>query len=110
MTLPRRTTPHTRLSWNSLGGWQDAALAINARPPSRLRHRQIECHVIALSAAYINACSSAALLRSVKELLTSGDFRLPCRGRRANAPHTPLIVAVNNRLQRLENGRPKETP
>ncbi|WP_411026022.1 hypothetical protein, partial [Salmonella sp. s55055] len=66
--------------------------------------------VFALSAAYINACSCAPLLRSVKDLLTSGEFRHPCRGRRADAPHTPLIVAINNRLQRLEPSTPEEAP
>lgn len=102
MRLPIRTTPFTRLSWNSLHGWYDAALTITHRPPSYRRHLQIDAHLAALSVFYIKICADPDLLRATKSLLTAGDFGQPCRGQRAGAPQTALIVAINNRLQHLQ--------
>ncbi|MGH7193046.1 MAG: hypothetical protein ACREJM_05850 [Candidatus Saccharimonadales bacterium] len=49
-------------------------------------------------------CDDRATLDHCRSWLQSGptDFMQPPRGKRANAPHTVLIVAINNRIAQLD--------
>jgi hypothetical protein len=63
-----------------------------------------------LAALFPNAPAPMTRSPAVKDFLTSSDFRQPSRGRRAAAPHTPLIVAINNKLHALTRNPPGRPP
>lgn len=98
------TTPTTKLTWSTLAQWCDCALTLNARPCSRQNNERMEFHVNVLPLALINTCTDEKALRACRSLLQHGPKHIaqPSRGQRANAPHTALIVAINNRLSALK--------
>ncbi len=97
-------TPRTALTWATLEEWLDRARTIDRRRASRLRNRQAELHVRALSVSLVYQCSSRATLASCDRLLRRGPthFCQPPRGQRQNAPQTALIVAIANRLAHID--------
>ena len=97
-------TPRTALAWAMLEEWLGCACQIDSRRPSALRNRQAELHVRALPARLIDQCTGRATLLSCDRLLRRGPthFCRPPRGRRRNAPHTALIVAIANRLAHID--------
>lgn len=97
-------TPLTALSWATLDEWLACAHTIDRRRASALRNRQAELHVRALPVSLVDQCSRRATLVSCDRLLRRGSthFCRPPRGRRQNAPHTALIVAIANRIAQLD--------
>jgi ParB family transcriptional regulator, chromosome partitioning protein len=97
-------TPRTALTWATLDEWLRCAWRIEHRRASALRTRQAMLHVRALPLSVIDQCSSRATLAACHQLLRNGPPRFcqPPRGQRQNAPHTSLIVAIANRLARID--------
>ena len=97
-------TPRTRLAWRSLSEWVTCAYELDARRASRLRAIQCSLHVRALPLQMVWHEDSIGTLQAALGLLTGhSGFRQPARGKRADAPHTPLISAIKNRIKRLES-------
>jgi hypothetical protein len=97
------SNPGTQLTWTSPEEWLKAAHQLDARR-SCLHTKQSCCHhVEALPLSLIPLCFDRATLADCLSLLQRGppSFAQPPRGNRANAPHTPLIMAINNQLARL---------
>lgn len=97
-------TPRTQLCWSSLPEWIDAAWELESRRSSTANTERKRLHVEALPSTLIARTSDKAALEACRSLLTSGPsgFTQPLRGQRADAPHTALIVAINNRLAGLD--------
>jgi hypothetical protein len=94
------TTPHTRLSWNSLAGWLNAWGQLQRRPHSSDRYWKEDEHIGALPVEMIAAETKESALYDFLVVMDSGSARRP-KGMRANDPSTPLVVAANNRLAQL---------
>lgn len=101
--MPCYQTPGTQLTWSSLEEWLKAALQLDARRSSLHSKQSCRHHVEALPLSLIPLCLDIATLIACRSLLQRGppSFAQPPRGNRANAPHTQLIMAINNQLARL---------
>lgn len=101
--MPCYQTPGTQLSWTSLEEWLKAARQLDARAPSLHNNNSCRHHVEALPLSLIPHCFDRATLIASRSLLQTGppSFAQPPRGNRANAPHTPLIMEINNQLAKL---------
>jgi hypothetical protein len=99
----RYQTPGTRLCWGDLAGWIEIACRIDRRRYSAARSRALEAHASALPLTLIYAEDNADTLAKALDLLKYGPFPLgrPQRGNRKNAPQTPRIMAIANRLAKL---------
>lgn len=103
----RFRTPMTRLSWSTLAEWHHCAMTLRARPPTRGKYERIEAHIRALPKALIDVTRDREALTVTLSLLASTEtpFGRPLRGLRADAPHTPLIMALQNRLAQLRSSQ-----
>lgn len=101
--MPCYQTPGTQLTWTSLEEWLKAAHQLDARRSSLHNKQSSRHHVEALPLSLIPHCFDRATLVGCRSLLQQGPpgFAQPPRGNRANAPHTPLIMAINNQLAML---------
>ena len=96
-------TPRTRLVWRNLAEWVQVARRLEGRRASSLKNAQCVFHVRALPLRIIWEEGSLETLQAALDFLTwVSGFRQPPRGQRANAPHTPLISAIKNRIKKLE--------
>ena len=97
-------TPRTTLKWSTLQEWYACARRINDRRSTFLHHEQARLHVKALPIKLIYSCADRTTLSHCSSWLCNGpsDFMQPPRGKRGDAPHTPLIVAINNRIAQLD--------
>ena len=103
MSRMQYQTPRARLFWWTLAEWVDTARILDGRRASRLKNQQCAFHVRALPLRMIWEEGSLETLQAALDLLTGGyGFRQPPRGQRENAPHTPLISAIKNRMKKLE--------
>lgn len=103
-------TPRARLFWRTLADWVDAAHLIEKRNASRLKNTQCSLHVRALPLRIIWEEGSLETLQDALDLLTGfTGFRQPPRGQRADAPHTPLISAIRNRMKKLERDHERDS-
>lgn len=91
-------TPRTLLHWANLSEWLHAAYQLEQRRSGTLNGQRKRFHVEALPLHLIQKCDDPETLKACLSFLTR---KQPSRGQRENAAHTPLIVAVNNRLMRL---------
>ncbi len=99
-------TSRARLFWRTLVEWVDTAYLLEKRNASRLKNTQCGLHVRALPLRRVWEESSLETLQATLDLLTGFyGFRQPPRGQRADAPHTPLISAIKNRMKQLERQR-----
>ncbi len=96
-------TPRSRFCWRNLAEWVETARLLDSRRSSRLRNMQCDFHVRALPLKMIWDEASLETLQNTLDFLTSvSGFRQPPRGRRANAPQTPLISAIKSRIRQIE--------
>ena len=97
-------TPRTRMHWSTLADWLEVSSQLGERRSGSLNKQRKRLHVEALPLGFIAECHDPRLLIACRDVLThrSRGFSQPPRGQRGDAPHTPLIVAINNRLVRLE--------
>jgi hypothetical protein len=103
-------TPRARLFWRTLADWVDIAHLLEKRNASRLKNTQCVLHVRALPLRIIWEEGSLETLQAAYDLLTGfSGFRQPPRGQRAEAPHTPLISAIRNRMKKLERDQDKDS-
>jgi hypothetical protein len=104
MAVQHRTA-RTRIWWSTLAGWLEAAYALERRRSGTLNKRRKQLHVEALPISLIENCTDAGVLTGCRSLLRnrSGGFAQPLRGQRESAPHTTILVAINNRLAQLEH-------
>ena len=100
-------TPGTRLWWSSVAAWVEAAHRIDRRRSSSARNAALQAHAAVLPLDLIGKDTDPSALREAVRLLKYGppSLRRPQRGDRANAPHTPRIMALNNRIAQLERVR-----
>lgn len=91
-------TPRTSLHWSTLTEWLHVAYQLEQRRSGTLNGQRKRFHIEAQPLHLIGACDDAEVLIACRNFLTS---RQPSRGQRGNAPHTRLIVAINNRLTGL---------
>jgi hypothetical protein len=91
------------MHWSTLTDWLEVAWQLGARRSGSLNNQRKRFHVEALPLRLISECNDPTLLAACRDILThSRGFSQPLRGQRADAPHTALIVAINNRVSRLE--------
>lgn len=103
-------TPRARLFWRTLGEWVDTARLLEKRHTTRLKNTQCGLHVRALPLRIIWEEGSLETLQAAYDLLTGfSGFRQPPRGQRADAPHTPLISAIRNRMKKLERDQDRDS-
>jgi hypothetical protein len=104
--MPRQwySTPRTRLHWSSLAEWLDAASQLERRRHTYLNNERKRLHVASLPLSLIVDCDEPELLVVCRNLLQHGPthFRRPLRGQRADAPHTRLLVEINNQLLKFQ--------
>lgn len=101
-------TTETNIDWHNLESWAAALYALGKRPGSSKRSRQIDNHLHALPTTLVYACDERDTLIEARDLVVDRQFGArPPRRLRANAPHTPIIVAINNRLYQLSSVRRK---
>lgn len=107
MSVSSHQTPRTRLVWRNLAEWLDAAFVLEQRRASYLKNRQRLLHVQALPVSLIWDERAEETLQRALDLLTgsSSGFGRPLRGQREFSPHTPLIMAIKNRMKLLERQR-----
>lgn len=107
MSVSSHQTPRTRLVWRNLAEWLDAALVLEQRRASYRKNRQRILHVQALPVSLIWDERAEETLQRALDLLTSSSsgFGRPLRGQREFSPHTPLIMAIKNRMKLLERQR-----
>ena len=98
MSRLRYQTPRTFKHWSTLAEWLDVAYGLEQRRSASLNKERRNFHVQALPLHLIDECEDAGTLTACHRFLTR---RQPCRGQREHAPHTALIVALNNRISRL---------
>ena len=103
MTALHRT-PRTALTWSTLEEWYACARSIESRRYTALHHEQARLHVEALPVAVVYRCANQTILANCRSWLCHGptDFMQPARGTRGHAPHTPLFVAIINRIAQLD--------
>jgi len=79
-------------------------MALKQRRASYRTNKQRQCHVNALPVSLIYNSSCKKTLQQALHILTvpGSEFCQPCRRQRKAAPHTPLIVAIKNRLRQIE--------
>lgn len=79
-------------------------MKIDRRRCSRHRTAALEAHVAALPLALIAAETDRQALMDALAILKHGWPGLcrPPRGDRADAPHTPRIMALHNRVQQID--------
>ena len=99
-------TPGTRLTWASLSDWcAVAGLLSERRDLDGRNQRASAAHVEVLPLAFVTGCDDVDALETLLWWLIESpprkDFVRPLRGYRADAPHTPLIMAAKNRLAQL---------
>ena len=99
-------TPGTRLTWASLSDWCAVAGVLSQRRDLDGRNQMARAaHVEVLPLAFVTGCDDVAALQKLLwwliESPASKDIVRPLRGHRADAPHTPLIMAAKNRLVQL---------
>ena len=95
-------TPETNLVWHDLKSWRAGLVTLGRRHPSAKRYRQLAAHLHALPADLVYGCNDRPTLLSTRTLVIHPQFgNRPPRHHRADAPHTPIIVAINNRLAQL---------
>jgi|JI8StandDraft_1071087.scaffolds.fasta_scaffold117780_2 hypothetical protein len=104
MSLSLHQTPLTRLVWWNLAEWVETAYRLESRAASFRKNQQRIVHVRALPLKMVWDERSPETLQSALDLLTQrgSGFCQPLRGRREDAPHTPLICAIKNRMKKLE--------
>ncbi len=100
-------TPGTQLWWSSVAAWVAAVHMLDRRRSSSARNRALDAHVAALPLELIAEDTDLSALKEAVWLLKYGGsyFQRPQRGHRADAPHTPRIVALNNRIAQLDRVR-----
>ena len=91
-------TPRTALKWGTLSGWLQAAYRLEGRRAASLNKQRKQLHIEVLPLHLIEECNDPCVLVACRAYLTREQ---PRRGQRACAPHTRLIVAINNRLSHL---------
>jgi hypothetical protein len=103
MTQQRFHTPRTLMYWSTLADWLEVASQLQQRRSGSLNKQRKQLHVESLPLRLILECDDPKLLVACRHLLSNGPsgFSQPLRGQRGGAPHTPLIVAINNRIARL---------
>ncbi len=99
-------TPGTRLTWANLSDWCAVAGVLSERRDVDGDNQMARAaHVEALPLALVAGCDDvdalATLLWWLIESPPSKHIVRPLRGHRADAPHTPLIMAAKNRLAQL---------
>ena len=99
MSRFRYRTPQTLLSWSTLAEWLHVAHQLEQRKSNSLNKERKRSHIQALPLDLVDECTDVTTLMACRGFLT---LRRPSRGQRAHAPHTPLIVAIDNRISRLE--------
>ena len=100
MTVYR--TPDTHIDWSDLQSWRDVLVLIGRSRASARRARQLDAHLGLLPIELIYSCSHEPTLRGARALVIDPSFgNRPQRGWRKDAPHTPIIMAINNRLAQL---------
>jgi hypothetical protein len=92
-------TPRTRLNWSTLSDWLQVAYRLEWRRAASLNKQRKQLHVEALPLHLIAECDDSGVLTACRAYLVREQ---PKRGQRGSAPHTQLIVAINNKLSRLE--------
>lgn len=107
MSSSPHQTPLTRLVWWNLAEWVKTAYALEHRAASYRKNRQRIVHVRALPLKMVWEERSPETLQAALDLLTQrgSGFCQPLRGQREDAPHTPLIAAIKNRMKQLERQR-----
>lgn len=100
-------TPGTRLWWGSIAAWVAAAHRIDRRRFSSARNRALKAHAAALPLELIAKETDRSALEEAVRLLKYGppDLRRPPQGDPADAPQTPIIMALNNRISQLDRVR-----
>lgn len=87
--------------------WLRMAIAIERRRISAAKYAARACHMAAFPADEIAVELDLTLLERVTAMLKGpphgnhSGFARPHRGARGSAPHTPIIVALSNRIMRL---------
>ena len=96
-------TPGTRLWWQGVGGWVEAAGILKQRRLSEARSRALAAHGAHLPRSVIEAATDVDALDVALRLLTRGPAGLcrPHRGARGVAPQTRIIMDLKNRRARL---------
>ncbi|PZQ43185.1 MAG: hypothetical protein DI551_12590 [Micavibrio aeruginosavorus] len=104
-------TPASDLLWWNLSDWVEAARTLDARRASWRKNVQRIFHVRALPLKMVWDERSLETLQDALDLLTSlsSGFRQPPRGQRENAPHTPLIAAIKNRMKQIEREQDRDS-
>jgi len=89
---------------SDLDAWLEEAIRIERARCRRETYARAKRHVERLERATIQACGSIETVARVRDLLVGPGGRLarPPRGFRESAPHTPLIVELDNQRRRLE--------
>ncbi|WP_316016175.1 hypothetical protein [Roseobacter sp. HKCCA0434] len=105
-------TPGTRLWWGSVREWAICAKRLDARRSSEARNIALAAHVEALPLELIAVDADRIAIEAALDLLMAGPPGLcrPPRGLRADAPHTPRIMALYNRCKMLEQDKNTITP
>ena len=97
-------TPETNLVWHDLKSWRAGLVTLGRRHPSAKRYRQLAAHLRAAGGPglWLQRPSDSPTLLSTRTLVIHPQFgKRPPHHHRADAPHTPIIVAINNRLAQL---------
>lgn len=91
------------MTWATLEQWQACVWELEKRRASSRKHELVRAHLCALPLPVIYGCTNRDTLITCRFLLRYGPGQLgqPVRGHRQQAPQTPLIVAINNRLAQL---------
>ena len=112
MVRVKYRTPGTRLWWGTVREWVICAKRLDARRSSAARNIALAAHVEALPLKMIAAETDRIAIEAALDLLTAGPTGLcrPPRGHRADAPHTPRIMALYNRRKMLEQDKNTITP